>query len=608
MRRPDRKQARPRKARDEVAGHISEMERSQLRLQRLYDVSKLLTQFQSAEQTLPEVLASIERELLLRSAIFILESADGPRVVTWQAAGESAHRLEAAQDHAQTTYGYLVRSSIDVRRDSSPPQALSPRAARESDRVPVHEKNFVMLPLVVNHSAIFGALQIESVDRLEEADLAFLNAVVNHLAVAIDRHAVIAARQESAEARERQQRFLAEATAILSASLDYRETLAAIVRLMVPTLADVCFLDELMDDGRVRRLEVAFADDGMRRLTDRMRHLSPSAGWTSVLKEVLATGRARLIEQAAAEDYAFDEALRAIGAKSWIVAPLVARGRTLGAIKLVAAGSRRHYSAEDLAFAEELAGRAGLAMDNARLYDQAQGAVRAREDLLAIVSHDLRSPLNMIAINLRILRFPEGNDRRDSRKQLASIERSTTRMTRLIDDLLDAATIEAGHLSLDKTRVPVGPLVAEAIDSCQPLAASKPVQLKIDLSGTLPAVIADAARLQQVFANLVDNAIKFTAPGGVVTVRAESTADTVTFSVADTGSGIGDDVLPRLFSRFSQAKMTARFGTGLGLFIVKGIVEAHRGRVWVESKVGKGSTFFFSLPVAPGETDLTVTP
>jgi signal transduction histidine kinase len=598
MKRSNRKERRPRKSGDEE--RFADVERSQLRLQHLYQISKVLTQFQSAEQTLPEVVALIDRALSLRSVIFILESVGGPHVVSWRAADEDAHRLVAAQEHAQAAYEYLVQSRVNVRRDSSPPLALASRTAKNPE--PEAEKNFVLLPLAVDHAPIFGALQIEGTDRLEEADLAFLSAVVNQLAIAIDRHAVIVARQKSAEVRERHQRFLAEATATLFASIDYRETLASVVRVMVTSLADVCFVDELTDDGHVERLEMAFADPDKHDQVDRTRRLSLDAAWSRFLRDVLAGDRARLVDASSA-DFAGDGAIRSFTAKSWLAMALRARARRPGGLVLIAAWSRRHHSAEELALAENLAGRAELAVENARLYRDAQRAVREREDLLAIVSHDLRNPLNAIGLGLSTLAFPEKEDRRRSRKYLAVIERSARRMSRLIGDLLDAATIEAGHLSIERTRVAVEELVSEAFENCQPLATGKSVQLKKELSRPLPALNADPGRLQQVLINLVDNAIKFTPEGGIVTIRAKSTEKTLTFSVTDTGTGIEETLIPRLFERFSQGERTARLGTGLGLFIVKGIVEAHRGRVWVKSKIGEGSTFSFALPIASGGTD-----
>ncbi len=598
MKRPNRKERRPRKSRDEE--RFAKLERSQLRLQHLYQISKVLTQFQGAEQTLPEVVALIDRALSLRSVVFILESAAGPHVVSWQAPREDANRLVVAQEHAQAAYGYLVKSRVNVRRDSSPPLTLSSQGANNPE--PESETNFVLLPLAVDHAPIFGALQTEGTSRLEEADLAFLSAVANQLAIAIDRHAVIVARQKSAEVRERHQRFLAEATAILSASIDYRETLASVVRVMVPSLADICLVDEVTDDGHVERLETAFADPEKHSEADRTRRLSPDAGWSRVLKDVLASDEARVIEGSSA-DFADDRTIRSLAAKSWLVMPLRARGRRPGGLVLIAARSRRHYSAEELALAEDLAGRAALAVENAHLYREAQRAVREREDLLAIVSHDLRNPLSAIGLSLNSLAFPETEDRRRSRRHLAVIGRSVSRMSRLIGDLLDAASIEAGHLSLAQTRVAVEELVSEAFENCQSPAAGKSVRLKTELSHPLPALIADPGRLQQVLINLVGNAIKFTPEGGIVTIRALPTDKTLTFSVTDTGTGIEETLIPRLFDRFSQDVRTARLGTGLGLFIVKGIVEAHRGRVWVESKIGEGSTFSFALPVASGDTE-----
>jgi signal transduction histidine kinase len=172
-------------------------------------------------------------------------------------------------------------------------------------------------------------------------------------------------------------------------------------------------------------------------------------------------------------------------------------------------------------------------------------------------------------------------------------------MTGMIEDLLAAASIEAGRLSVEQRRLDAAPLISEAVEALQPVAASKSVRLRSELPADLPAIHADGARLEQALVNLLDNAIKFTPEGGAVTVRAVPSGGMVTFSVADAGPGIAEAELPRLFERFWQARRTARQGTGLGLFIVKGIVDAHRGKVWAESKPGEGSTFFFSIPLAP---------
>jgi PAS domain S-box-containing protein len=229
-----------------------------------------------------------------------------------------------------------------------------------------------------------------------------------------------------------------------------------------------------------------------------------------------------------------------------------------------------------------------------------RAAIRAREDLLAVVSHDLRSPLGVILMTAQMLRLPqEHGERTQPHKQLAAIERSASRMRQLIEDLLDMVSIEGGRLSVDPRPLHPGPVVADALEAVSQAAASKSIVVESELPADLPAVSADASRIQQVFANLLGTAIKFTSDGGAIMVRAEHVGDRVTFSVTDTGSGISDADLPHVFERLWQASRTARMGTGLGLFIVKGIVEAHGGTVWVRSELGRGSTFFFTLPVAP---------
>ncbi len=231
--------------------------------------------------------------------------------------------------------------------------------------------------------------------------------------------------------------------------------------------------------------------------------------------------------------------------------------------------------------------------------EQARRATSVRENLLAVVSHDLRNPLSVILMATASMARPfGGDDRRKSHKQIGSIKRAAERMNYLIQDLLDAASIEAGELSVERRRLAVAPLIGEAIDAMQLLAARKSLRLENELPADLAPVCADTGRVQQVFANLLANAIKFTPDGGTITVRAETVGEFVQFSVTDTGTGIPGEDLPHLFDRFWQAPRTARQGTGLGLSIVRGIVVAQGGQIWVESRVGAGSTFFFTLPLA----------
>jgi signal transduction histidine kinase len=605
---PERgRKSRLRKAREESARRgerIAEMERTHCRLARLQEISKLLTRFQSVERTVPEVVAVLAQTQDLHSAIFIMESMGRMQTLVWQSRGGSPERLQAAKDHAQRAFNYLVRSGIDLEQKEQAKTLKLPQQA-ETERVE-SKKNLVILPLVVNHGAIFGALQLEVAGTFDENDLVFVNVVVNQLAIAIDRQVIINARQAAMEASEREQRVLADVSALVGVSLQYRDTTAALARFVVPLLADVCVVDELAEDGG-EHLDVVFADENKQReLAERVRRAA-SGCWQTRGAKVVAAGRPLLFSRITvplAEGLAFDEehadVLRAAGVTSMMAVPLLSRGKLLGMITFGAAESGRRYSTHDLTIAEEIARRTAIAIDNTQLYHQAERATQLREELLAVVSHDLKSPLSTILLNLTMLgRAPED----EFEKRLASMRRSAERMNRLVEDLLDMASIDAGHLSVEKQRLGAARLVAEAVEAMQLLATSKSLHLRSEAPSELPAVHADPTRLQQVFANLLGNAIKFTAEGGSIMVRAEASGDLVTFSVKDTGPGIAGEEMSHLFDRFWQVKRTARLGTGLGLFIVKGIVEAHGGSVWAESNVGQGSTFSFTIPVAPPSVD-----
>jgi len=218
-----------------------------------------------------------------------------------------------------------------------------------------------------------------------------------------------------------------------------------------------------------------------------------------------------------------------------------------------------------------------------------------------VVAHDLRSPLGSILMQAALLRrVGQGPDRR-SKKPTEMIERAANHMNRIVQDLLDVTSLEAGHLSIEQVPVSVEEVLTDFIEIQAPLAASVSLELRLELAPDLGAVLADRDRLLQVFENLVGNAIKFTRAGGHVTIAATRGDGEVLFSAGDTGAAIRAKHLTPVFNRFWQAKKRNRQGAGLGLPIVKGIVQAHGGRVWVESQEGVGSTFFFTFPLAQAE-------
>ena len=274
-------------------------------------------------------------------------------------------------------------------------------------------------------------------------------------------------------------------------------------------------------------------------------------------------------------------------------------GKLLGTIQAWDKKDNAEFDEVDQAVLTQLAQLASVALENARLFRAAQDATRARDDLVAIVSHDLRNPVHTIHMAASFLLdiAPKDDRRVQARRQLEVIQRSATRANRLIQDLLDVARIQAGGLAVDPVPVDVQSLLHEAQESATPLASA--AQLAVECAAPeRPMVVAsDRERVLQVFSNLIGNAIKFTPKGGRIRLLACGEGNEVRFTVADTGPGIPPEHLDHVFDRYWQAKSTAKLGAGLGLSIAKGIVEAHGGRIWVESPPGSGAQFNFTLPV-----------
>ena len=573
-------------------------ERQYERLRHLYEISKRLTRFQTLARTVPEILALLSESVPLYTAILMVEQVTEPknriRAITWQADGVTTSRLREARAHAKTAYAYLVRSALAF--EEEPGATRIPSIPPQSG---VHPSRFVFLPFVVGRGRIFGALQLEGADRLDEPDLLLVSAVVNQLAIALDRVAVIESKQATVNAALRAAEFLADASATLFSSLEYEKTIAAVVRAAVPPFADMCFLDQIGEDGRLHRITIESADAVMERGVDRARPFQAAFDSKISQVEALRTGESVLLtdHDLAARYRIGDSELEELGIQSMIAVPLVARGRGVGVLTFVAAESGRQYSTSDLALAEEIGRRAAIALDNAQLYEQAQSAIRARQDVLAIVSHDLKNPLGAILMTAeRLTEESPTDDPVMRRRGIQLIQRSAERMNRLIADLLDVASIEAGHLAVETKPHPVGPLLSEAVELHRAAAARKELQLEGVLPDAELEIDCDRGRVLQVFGNLIGNAIKFTGNGGSIRVCAEPCGEETLFFVADSGAGIEPDELSHVFDRFWQARRVARVGTGLGLTIAKGLVEAQGGRIWAESTVGQGATFFFTIP------------
>jgi PAS domain S-box-containing protein len=403
---------------------------------------------------------------------------------------------------------------------------------------------------------------------------------------------------------ESEQRLLASIGPVFAASLDFEETLARIAELVVRDLADECAIELLATDEEGWTVKAAGRNPRAVALTERLVHHPIDPSRPHLLQRVLETKQGFLLErpsqqtiEAFAQSDAHLEALRAAQIQSLVVVPLVVHGRLIGGIILVSSTPGRIYGPADLRLAEELAHRAALSIENARLYRAAKRATQARDDLLGIVAHDLRSPLTSVTLQAAVLQTGPGEQR--AARAIQGIEHSVSRMQRLIQDLLDVAQLDAGKLSVDIARADVRQLLADAVEPQHALASAASLELAVEVHGEGLEVHCDRDRLSQIFENLIGNAIKFTPPGGVITVTAMPSGGDVLFRVRDTGRGVPPDTLPHLFDRFWQANRQAkRSGAGLGLTIVKGLVEAHGGRIWVESTQGHGMSVYFTIPLA----------
>jgi PAS domain S-box-containing protein len=407
---------------------------------------------------------------------------------------------------------------------------------------------------------------------------------------------------------EKEQQFLAQANVALSGSLDYEQTIGTVAQLVVRDFADWSIVDIMDEHENLRRVKVASVDPANAALCARFEQVRIDRNRPYLIRPVIEVRQPLLVEhvsseflESVAQSPEHLQALRSVNPTSIMAVPLLMRGQSLGAIAFISSTPSRVYRAGDLRLAEALADRAAVAIENARLYRASVDASQLRDQVLGVVAHDLRNPLSTILLNARTLTRHGPDPERRSQKRSDAIHRAATRMNRLIQDLLDVAVMESGQLTIERARLSARDLIAGSVETQRPLTASSSLELRVELDSDVPDIWGDRDRLLQVFENLIGNAIKFTEAGGCITVSATSRDHEVIFRVADTGSGIAPENLTHVFDRFWQATSTNRQGAGLGLPITKGIVEAHGGRIWVESTPHRGTTFSFTIPKAAPE-------
>lgn len=408
-------------------------------------------------------------------------------------------------------------------------------------------------------------------------------------------------------------RFLAEASRLLATSLDYATTLQSVARIVVPILGDFCFFEVISPDGTIQRVAGRHVDSARQSFfAEACQFIQPVAYHHGhPVAKVLATGKPEFVPsiddawmQQAAVSPKHLRFMREIDLQSLMTVPLIARERTLGALTLgFTSASRRRYTHADLNLAEDLAHRAAIAIDNARLYREEQELVRSREEFLSIASHELKTPLTILKASAQILSrqvLQSDLDRSRITSCAHRLQVQVDRLETLVADLLDASRLQQGHLELRPEPYDLREIAGEILARFQD-APERTEHHRLTLHAPAPVIgLIDPARLDQVLTNLLSNALKYSPAGGEIRLAIHQCGDQAIIAVSDQGIGITAAEQARLFQPFSRGDAVRGVsGTGLGLYISRQIVERHGGTITVESQPGIGSTFTFRLPLAP---------
>jgi len=420
--------------------------------------------------------------------------------------------------------------------------------------------------------------------------------------------------------------FLTHATTTLNESLKTRTILEQLIHLSIPKLADGCSIHLVNKKGELKVHLLSHSDPEWKKTAEQhfkicpQQHNQPSP----IINHVLETGKKRLFSDL--KSYSrltlipqhpiscspdlmsetsnpdeFDEihCFQNLGIHSFIIIPLIARHKVLGTISFFSTQPDRSFNSTHLRLAEDISSKAGQALSNAALYAEAQKSIEIRENLMAIVAHDLKNPLTSIQLNTSLLlRTKSAAENSHLIKKLTeNIQNSTYRMNSLISDILDFGKITSGHLVLEQKLGKIAPLIQETIEMLKPMAKQKHIEIYTRFSNIDQIqCYFDHERISQTVSNLIGNAIKFTPSGGSIEVGVKSEDNHLLCSITDTGCGIAPQYLHKIFDWHWHESQNKKSSSGLGLSIAKGIIEAHGGKIWVKSLVEKGSTFYFTLP------------
>jgi signal transduction histidine kinase len=592
---------------------ISAQERAEARLDLLLEASEVLGASLDHEITLSNLARLLVPKVASFCIVDLLDSDGSPRAVEIAhlepsmvaVAAEFRRRYPPGPEDAEGL-GKVLRTGQSVLFQEISDEMLQ-RGATNAEHLALLRalgmRSVLIVPLTAR-SRTFGAITLISTQlgvRYDPTDVNLVEKLASRAALAIDNARLYADQQRQRQAAERAAARIGQLQALTSALSEavtpehVAEVTVGPGAAMIGASASALYSLEDQGDRLELRTAVGYDEASL----ERYRSISPDADFA--LSVAVRTGK--IVVAHASEDLHAYPALKegvCMGRGTWAAIPLLLRGQALGAIALGWTG-RHTIDAEDETFMLTIGQTCAQALDRARLYEQERRVRKAREEFLAIVSHDLRNPLGVLSMSAALTArgAPPGPEGNAVRRRAEIMTRATQRMEGLIRDLLDAASLESGRFPLSLEDHDGSALIAEAADLFDPLASPKSIELAREGLAERCPVRCDRERVLQVLSNLVGNALKFTPEGGRIGLSAWASPGGVVFTVSDNGPGIDPAERQQIFDRFWTGRGKAGVDSGLGLYIAKGIVEAHRGRIWVESEVGAGSRFSFLLPALP---------
>jgi signal transduction histidine kinase/ActR/RegA family two-component response regulator len=590
--------------------------RAEEKLSAILDIGRALTGTLDLQEVLDRTLETLFRIFPQAQRGFVLMRVDGepePRPRAMFVRGDAPPEFSFSRtvfDHV-VGHGKAVLCT-DVQEDVR----FSGSGSIDDAQV----RTMICVALRDHRNRPVGLLQLDTSgagERFQREDLDLLAAVAGPVGVAIDNARLL----REAGRRQRRLEFLAEVGAVLSSSLQYETMLNGLARLMVPYLADLCLIDLIAEDGTVRRISSRHAEPSRQALADRLiqgearRREGDRSWWARVVSE--ARPGAKEIDESTLRALFPDpeqrEAADRLKVRSHLGIPLAVHGRMLGVLSLIGLGAPRRYDSADRALAEEVAVRAALAIDHARIFEvariareEAESANQAKDRFLAVLSHELRTPLTPVLVTVTSLLEGEIDPR--LRSLLMMVRRNIELEARLIDDLLDLTRISRGELRIERRPIDAHEVIRQSIEICKEAIEAAHLKLTVELAAEHHQIEGDSDRVQQVIWNLLQNAVRFTPSGGTIAVRSrnapvpkgEEGASSLIIEIRDSGIGIGADRLERIFEPFQQGNNPPQRrspGLGLGLAISRSLAEVHGGTLTVASDgPGHGSSFMVVLP------------